>query len=445
VAEIPTTRYVRTDDGLALAYQVFGEGNRDIVLIFTIHCVDLLWEEPTVVHMMQRLASMGRVITLDYRGFGASDPVPLGALPTPEVWMEDTRVVMDAVGSSSAHFVCHGASGFVGMLFAATYPARTETITLFEASARYRQADDYQIGFPAEVLDELTQRDQETYGTEASARMWTPSRAGDERFCRWLARYERGAASPAIYRVAQDWVLGLDLRAVLPSIRVPTLVLHRGDSYLVPIEHSRYLVEHILGARLDTVPGHDFWSFTEHTDEVLDHIEGFITGVVPAQVFDRALATVMFTDIVGSTEHAARLGDRQWAKILDEHDAISTRELERFRGRKVNPTGDGLLATLDGPAQAVRCAQAIRDSVRGLGIEVRAGLHVGEVELRGADIGGIAVHVGQRVSSVASANEVLVSRIVTDLVFGSDIEFEDRGEHELKGVPGTWRLYAVTG
>jgi class 3 adenylate cyclase len=445
VSDITTTRYVRTEDGLAIACQAFGGTHPDIVLILTAHCVDWLWEEPSMVHMLERFAHMGRVITLDYRGFGGSDPVPLGALPTPEAWMEDTRVVMDALGSSSAHIVCHGGSGFIGMLFAATYPTRTESLTLIEASARYRHADDYAIGLPIEVLDKFAQLDEELWGTEASARLWAPSRADDEYFCRWLARFERGATSPTVHRALVDWAVSLDLRAVLSSIRVPTLVMHRAGSRLTSVEHGRYLTEHIHGARLKVVPGHDNLFFTEHADDVLDHIEEFITGVAPTHLGDRALATVLFTDIVGSTEHAARLGDRRWAKVLDEHDAISARELERFRGRKVNPTGDGLLATFDGPARAVRCAQAIRDAVRSLGIEVRAGLHVGEVELRGADIGGIAVHIGQRVSSIASAGEVLVSRTVTDLATGSGIEFEDRGEHELKGVPGTWNLYAVRG
>jgi class 3 adenylate cyclase len=242
-----------------------------------------------------------------------------------------------------------------------------------------------------------------------------------------------------------DWVVNLDLRAVLSTIRVPTLVMHRANGVQAPLDHAHYLAEHIKEARLVIVPGTDIWPFSQGADEILDEIERFITGVAPAEMPDRALAAVLFTDIVGSTEQAARLGDRQWAQILDEHDAISARELERFRGRKVNPTGDGLLATFDGPARAVRCAQAIRDSVRGLGIEIRAGLHMGEVELRGADIGGIAVHIGQRVSSMAGPGEILVSRTVTELVAGSGIEFENRGEHALKGVPGTWTLFAVQG
>jgi class 3 adenylate cyclase len=237
----------------------------------------------------------------------------------------------------------------------------------------------------------------------------------------------------------------LDLRAVLPAIRVPTLVLHRQRDAVTPMVHGRYVAEHIPGARFIVLPGRDHWFFTDDADAILDHVEEFVTGVAPLDVSDRALATVLFTDIVGSTEHAARLGDRQWAKLLDEHDAVAGRVLDRFRGQKVNPTGDGMVATFDGPARAVRCAQAIRDGLRPLGIDVRAGLHTGEIERRGSDIGGIAVHIGARVSALAGPGEVLVSRTVTDLVAGSGIDFEDRGEHELKGVPGTWRVYAVVG
>jgi class 3 adenylate cyclase len=232
---------------------------------------------------------------------------------------------------------------------------------------------------------------------------------------------------------------------VLSSIRVPTLVMHHEADQLVPVDHGRYVADHVLGARLAMLPGGDFWFFTEHADEAVDHIEEFITGVRPVREPDRALATVLFTDIVGSTEHAARVGDKLWTELLDQHDALVQRELDQHRGRKVNMTGDGVLATFDGPARAVRCAQGICEAVRPLGIEVRAGLHTGEVELRGDDIGGIAVHIGQRVSALAGAGEVLVSRTVVDLVTGSSLEFEDRGEQQLRGVPGTWAVFAVHG
>lgn len=439
----PEPRYARTDDGLSIAYLTLGEGPTDIVVVPPTHCIDLMWEEPSFAHVLGRLGRLGRLICLDYRGFGGSDPVPLGALPTPETWMEDTRVVLDAVASTSAHIVCHGGSGFLGMLFAATYPERTNTLTLLDASARILQADDYTIGIPPDVVDRFVEHDQHGWGTGANTAIWAPSRAHDEPFRRWSGRFERGSASPSLHGALLRWVVSLDLRAVLPTIRVPTLVAHHETGLMIPLDHGLYVADHIPDAKLVVVPGSDYWFFTERADEIVDHIEEFITGVTPVSEPDRALATVMFTDIVGSTEYAARVGDRRWSEILDQHDKLVDRELDRHRGRKVNPTGDGLLATFDGPARAVRCAQAICEGVRPLGIEVRVGLHTGEVELRGDDIGGIAVHIGQRVSALAGAGEVLVSRTVTDLVAGSGLQFVDRGQRELKGVPGTWALFAV--
>jgi class 3 adenylate cyclase len=443
IEDLPETHYTSTPDGLTIAYQTFGEGPRDLVVMPTTHCIEMMWEEPGYAQALRRLGRMGRVIMLDYRGFGASDPVPLGALPTPEGWMEDTRVVLDAVGSSSTHVVCQGGSTFLGMLFAATYPDRTETLTIVDGWARVLESDDYPIGIPAAVVTRFIEEDSALWGTPGHPPRWAPSRAGDEAFCRRMARFERVCSPPTANKSRFEWVVQLDLRAVLPAIRVPTLVLHRQRDAVTPMVHGRYVAEHIPGARFIVLPGRDHWFFTDDADAILDHVEEFVTGVAPLDVSDRALATVLFTDIVGSTEHAARLGDRQWAKLLDEHDAVAGRVLDRFRGQKVNPTGDGMVATFDGPARAVRCAQAIRDGLRPLGIDVRAGLHTGEIERRGSDIGGIAVHIGARVSALAGPGEVLVSRTVTDLVAGSGIDFEDRGEHELKGVPGTWRVYAV--
>jgi class 3 adenylate cyclase len=442
--DVPETHYAKTPDGLSIAYQTLGDGPTDIVLVPFLNCVDLMWEEPSFAHVLQRLSRIGRLICFDLRGFGASDAVPLGALPTPEAWMDDVRVVLDAVGSTTANLVCHGSTGSVfGMQFAATYPKRTKVLVLIEGSARVLRAEDYPYGVPPEAGENFVQWTEQGWGTGANVAAWAPSRTGDDTFCRWLGRYERGTMSPGTYGVLQRYYFNLDLRSVPPTIRVPTLVLHREADRMVRLDHSRYLAEHIPGARLVVVPGTDYWFFTEAPDEIVDHIEEFITGAPPVRETDRALATVMFTDIVGSTEHASRLGDKDWTKVLDRHDAIISRELERHRGRRVNPTGDGVLASFDGPARGVRCAQAICTGVRTLGIEVRAGLHTGEVELRGEDVGGIAVHIGQRVSALAGPGEVLVSRTVTDLVAGSGLRFNDRGEHELKGIPGKWPLFSV--
>jgi class 3 adenylate cyclase/pimeloyl-ACP methyl ester carboxylesterase len=441
----PETHYAKTPEGLYIAYQTLGEGPTDVVLLPSFQCVDLMWEEPSYAHVLRRLAAIGRLICLDSRGLGASDPVPLAELPTPESWMDDVRVVVDAVGSTTVNLVCHGGARFAGLLFAATYPERVSSLVLVEAWARLLWADDYPFGYPPELLETSAQLTESQWGTGANVGVWAPSRADDDTFRRWLARFERSAWSPASYGVMMRWAVNLDLRSVLQSVRVPTLVLHREADPVVPLDHGRYLAEHIAGARLVGMPGTDFWFFTQGADELVDLIEEFITGAPAVREADRVLSTVLFTDFVASTEHAARLGDRKWTQILNEHDSIVSRELDRHRGRKVNPTGDGMLATFDGPARAVRCAQAIIEAARPLGVEIRAGLHTGEVELRGADIGGIAVHIGARVGALADAGEVLVSSTVKDLVVGSGIEFIDRGEHELKGVPDTWRLYAVVG
>jgi class 3 adenylate cyclase/pimeloyl-ACP methyl ester carboxylesterase len=441
--EIPETHYAKTDDGLSIAYQTLGDGPTDIVLVTSVSGVDVMWEEPSLAHVLHRLARMGRLICFDARGFGGSDPVPLGALPTPEAWTEDLRAVLDAVGSTTANLVFNGPGAFVGMMFAATYPERTTALVLIQATARVLPAEDDPLGGPPDLIEMFVQWVERGFGTGANVAAFAPSRAGDEAFCRWFARSERVSLTPATWGAVMRWFVNLDMRSVLPSIRVPTLVIRREDDQLSSIDGAHYLVDHIPDARLVVVPGTDFFFFTQGADEIVDHIEEFITGAPPLREADRALATVLFTDIVGSTDHATRLGDKRWTDLLNRHDELVSRELERHRGRKVNPTGDGILATFDGPARAVRCAQAICSAVRPLGIEVRAGLHTGEVEHRGEDIGGIAVHIGQRVSALAGAGEVLVSRTVTDLVAGSGIEFEDRGEQELKGVPGKWSVYAV--
>ncbi len=440
---MPETRYAKNADGLSIAYQTLGDGPTDIVVLPIFPCVDLMWEEPSLAHVLRRVARIGRVICFDLTGCGASDPVPLGALPTPEAWMQDARAVLDAVGSTTANLVCHGEAGFLGMLFAATYGERTNTLTLIQSFARTLRAEDYPCGVPPDVLERVIERTAQVWGTGAAIAFLAPSKAGDDAFRRWVGRYERGSRSPAMNVAVMRWITKLDVRSILPAIRVPTLVLHREDDPVVPLGYGRYLADHIPGARLVVLPGRDHMFFTQGADEIVDHIEEFITGAPPVREPDRALATVLFTDIVGSTDHASRLGDKNWTDLLNRHDELVSRELERHRGRKVNPTGDGILATFDGPARAVRCAQAICHAVRNLGIEVRAGLHTGEVELRGEDIGGIAVHIGQRVSAMAGPGEIVVSSTVVDLVAGSGLEFDDRGEHELKGVPRRWRVYVV--
>jgi pimeloyl-ACP methyl ester carboxylesterase len=424
--DIPETHYAKTPDGLSIAYQAVGDGTRDVVLLLFWNAVDVLWEDPSLAHVLRRIADMGRLILVDPRGVGASDPIPLGALPTPEAWTEDVRAVLDEVGSTAASMVATPMGGFLGLLFAATYPERTDSLVLLDSFARAAWAEDYLIGFSAEMCESIIALVQRDWGTGYVASLVAPSRIGDESFRRWEGRWERAAFSPATAAAYLRWSLALDVRSVLPAIRVPTLVMQQQRSRLFPVAFGQYMADHIPGARLRLLPGADLFVFTEAADDVMDEVEEFITGALPVRQPDRALATVLFTDVVSSTERASRLGDRKWRQILDQHDSLVARELDRHRGRKVNTTGDGILATFDGPARAVRCAQAIIESIRSLGVEVRAGLHTGEVELRGHDIGGIAVHIGQRVSALAGPGEVLVSRTVTDLVAGSGLIFEER-------------------
>jgi class 3 adenylate cyclase len=351
---------------------------------------------------------------------------------------------MDAVGSERAALFGTSEGGTLGAVFAATYPDRTVALVMAGSGARFSQAGDYPWGW-----DESGRGLVETYidtqwGTGGSAWMVAPDQAQDESFRAWLGQLERLSGSPGAMAQLWRWNMEMDIRAVLPVIRVPTLILHRTGDVLVQVEIGRYLAEHIPGAQYVELPGSEHYAFLGDVDPIVDEVEEFLTGVRHGPEPDRVLATVLFTDIVGSTDHAARLGDRRWRDTLDQYDTLVGRELDRHRGTQIKATGDGTLATFDGPARAVRGACAIRDAVKGLGLELRAGLHTGEVELRGNDVTGIAVVIGQRVSAVAGAGEVLVSSTVKDLVAGSGITFEDRGLRELKGVPGQWRLFSVT-
>lgn len=445
MALTPETLYAKGDDGLHIAYQSVGDGLRDIVVVGGF-AIDIAWDDPAFASVMRRLGRLGRLILVDMRGYGSSDPVPLGALPTPENWLDDLRVVMDAVGSERAHLIGVSGTGVMSILFAATYPERVASLSVIDAFARMLRSDDYPIGVPQRLVDAYLAWVEKMWGTPEFEALQTPSRATDASYLRWSARARRLTAGPAAQVAGMRWLSLLDIRAVLPAVQAPTLVMSTVDNPVVHHDHGTYLADRIPGARFVERHGTDdfFSSFTD-SSEVLDAIEEFITGERQVAEPDRAFATILFTDVVGSTQKVAELGDDRWKQVLDSHDDLVARELDRHRGVKVNSTGDGVLATFDGPARAVRCAQAIVEAVKPLGIELRAGLHAGEVELRGGDIGGIAVHIGQRVSALAGAGEVLVSRTVTDLVAGSGLRFDDRGEHELKGVPGTWKVYAVHG
>ena len=441
--DVPETRYAR-DGGYHIAYQTLGEGPPDIVFLVWFSHLEAHWDIPPWAAVLRRMTPMGRVIRLDQRGTGLSDPVPLQSLPTLEEWMDDLRVVLDAVGSEQATIIAPGESGAMAMLFASTYPERTSALVLLNCYARLARAPDYPFGMPERVIQGTVEWAEKNWGTGGQIDWWAPTHSGDSEMRELVAKFERQAASPGTAAAMRRMLVDLDVRPVLPSIQAPTLVLHHADNRYVRVGHGRYLAEHIPGARYVELPGADWVPFNaRERDEIFDEVEEFLTGVRPAPQADRVLATVMFTDVVESTKHAAEQGDQAWREMLERHRELVRRQLKRHRGREVGTTGDGFLATFDGPARAIHCAGAIIQGSRAIGVEIRAGLHTGEVELMGDDVGGIAVHIGARVSSLADSGQVLVSSTVRDLVAGSGIVFEDRGEHALKGVPGEWRLFAV--
>jgi pimeloyl-ACP methyl ester carboxylesterase/class 3 adenylate cyclase len=445
----PETRYARSGD-VSVAYQVVGDGPLDLVAVpgFVSH-VEWAWEEPSVACYLRRLASFTRLLHFDKRGTGLSDRI--AGVSTLEERMDDIRAVMDAAGSERAVIYGLSEGGPLAALFAATYPERTSALILYGTFASLVRQPDYPWKRTPEelrrLIEERARTIHETWGSleaigQALQRM-APSAADDEGLKRWLATLLRLGASPGAEIARQRMNAEIDVRHVLPAIRVPTLVLHRTGDRDSSVEEGRYIAAHIPGAKFVELPGDDHFPMVGDMDSVLDEIEEFVTGARPDREPDRVLATVMFTDIVSSTEHAVRLGDRRWRDLQERHHALVRRELARHRGREVDTAGDGFLATFDGPARAVRCAVAIGEGVRTLGLEVRAGLHTGECELRGDRVSGIAVHTGARVMAQAGAGEVLVSSTVKDLVAGSGLRFEDRGAHAFKGVPGEWRLYAV--
>jgi class 3 adenylate cyclase len=436
----PATRYV-VSGGHHIAYQVSGEGPIDVVYVPAwISQIEHYWEHPTVAAYFRRLASFSRLIMFDRRGTGLSDPVEHA--PTLEEQMDDVVAVMDAAGSEQAALFAQLEGGAMAAMFAATHPERTRALILYEAMPRMSWAPDYDWP-PTREQREARVKQGIHWGDGSRLDTLAPHAAADPELRAWFARLERLAASPGTAEKFSRMVAEVDVRAVLPAIQSPTLVLHRAGDREVDIRHSRYLADHISGALYKELPG-DEALFGRDDARVLDEIEEFLTGTRRPPEPDRILATVMFADIVDSTRLAAELGDRRWRELLQSVDAAVHRKLTRFRGRTVKTLGDGFLATFDGPARAIRCALELREAARAeLGVEVRSGLHTGEIELIGDDVGGIAVHIGARVMACSEPGEVLVSATVKDLVVGSGIAFEDRGERELRGVPGLWRLWAV--
>jgi len=433
----PDTRYAKSG-GVHIAYQVFGEGTVNLVLAPPfVSNIENYWESPDLARWMLRLATFARMAMFDKRGTGLSDRV--AEIASLDQRMDDLRAVMDAAGMEQAALLGISEGGSLAALFAATHPARCSALILYGAFARFSSWFPTEDAF-AQFLGYIDQ----AWGTGGTAAFFAPSRTNDPAFVRWFGRFERLGASPSAAAAYMRMNSQIDISDIVSTIRVPTLVIHRTDDKAINVEGGRFLAGHIPGARYIELPGVDHAPMVgDNADEIIDAIQEFLTGSRAPVNVDRVLATVLFTDIVGSTEKAVALGDRRWHDVLDNHHAIIRRNLSRFRGREVKTTGDGILATFDGPARGVRCACAITDEIRPLGIDVRAGLHTGECEVMGDDVGGIAVHIGARVAALASAGEVLVSSTVKDLVAGSGLRFGDRGKQSLKGVPGEWHIYAV--
>ncbi|MEA2347815.1 MAG: hypothetical protein QOG62_1602 [Thermoleophilaceae bacterium] len=435
------TQYAKAGD-LHIAYRVLGEGPMDLVYVPTwVSHVELIDEHPVIQRFFEELGRFARVIVFDRRGSGLSDPIL--DVPPLEAQIDDLLAVLDAAGVEKAALFAQLEGGAMASLFAATHPDRVSGLILFSAWARMTWAPDYPWANKRDERTDLVEAMVETWGDGSWAAGFAPSRLNDPSFMDWFGKLQRYGASPGVARHLLLQAGDHDVRAILPSIQVPTLVMRRTDDQFIFREHAVYLAEHIPCARLVELPGTDALAIGGNSDDVMAEVEEFLTGARQEREPDRVLATVLFTDIVGSTEHAAEMGDRRWREVLESHDELIRTHVERNRGRAVKSTGDGVLATFDGPARAIQATQAIVDSVRRLGIEIRAGLHTGECEVIGDDVGGLAVHIGARVMGQADAGEVMVSSTVKDLVVGAGIEFSDRGEHDLKGVPGPWRLFSV--
>jgi class 3 adenylate cyclase len=441
VGDVPETRYAKSGDA-HIAFQVIGEGPIDIVWApGFVHHIDLVWEEPSAARYFTGLASFSRLVVLNNRGSGLSDPV--SGLPALEERMEDVLAVANAARCQEPVIFGNADGAAMCTLLAATHPDRVSRLVLYSPVIKLLKTDDFPWGADPELIDAYAQASEEQWGTGITLQLLAPRASSDERLRRWWGRYERSSVTPAGVVANLRMDAATDARSILPLVQAPTLVLNRTGDPVTPVGAARWVADQIPDARFVELPGEDHWPWLGDADSVLAEVREFVTGTREGEEPDRVLATVLFTDIVQSTRTASELGDRRWRELLDTHDAAVRRQLDRFRGRAVSTTGDGFLATFDGPARAIRCAAAIADGVRELGLEVRAGVHTGEVERRGDDVGGLAVHIGARVGAVGGPGEVLVSRTVVDLVVGSGLEFEDRGTHALKGVPGEWQLYAV--
>jgi len=437
----PVTKFTQSGDA-SIAYQVLGQGPLDLIIVpgWVSH-LEQAWEDPSYARFLERLASFSRLILFDKRGTGLSDRIT--GIPTLEQRMDDVRAVMDAVGSQRAALFGVSEGGSMSVLFAATYPQRTSALVLYGAIAKGWLVDEVSGTLTSEQDEADDDKYRKEWGGPVGIETMAPSLARDERFRQWYAKFLRLSAGPTTVINLRRMYGQIDVSAILPSIHIPTLVLHRTADLAIEVEQGRYLAGHIPGARLVELAGEDHLWWVGDTEAIVNQVAEFLTGEQQAMEPDRVLATVLFTDMVDSTRRAAEMGDRRWRDLLGSHHAMLSKEISRFRGRYVESTGDGCLATFDGPARAIRCALALSDESRHMGLEIRAGLHTGEIELMGPRIGGIAVHIAARVLAHARANEVWLSRTVKDLVAGSGFEFSEQGDFSLKGVPGEWRLFSL--
>jgi class 3 adenylate cyclase len=445
VIEAPDTRYTKTPDGAHIAYQVLGEGPPDIVYAnsFMGH-IEVSWEYPRAAAFYERMATFSRLVIFDRRGTGLSDPIVDFAL---EERSSDLGAVIEALALDRPALLGSSEGGMTCVHYTALHPDKVAALILFSSTVNRDPGGGMPVGWDKDSYKLFADSIDATWADPSGANMVfpNPSLADDAAARAWYARYFRLSASPSLARTLLDGVVRSDILTLLPMIRVPTLILHRREETWLSVEGSRLLAREIPDAKLVELPGTDHYIWEQNAAEVVEEIEEFLTGVRGERDPLRSVKTLVFTDIVGSTERASAIGDEQWRQLLDRHEALLDRQIRRFGGVVVKSTGDGALATFNSPARAIRCAFAVREALRALDLLVRVGIHAGEVEIRGEDLGGIAVHVAARVCAEAGPGEILVSRTVTDLTAGSDVEFEDRGEHELKGVPGPWKLYAVSG
>ncbi|HXG76325.1 MAG TPA: adenylate/guanylate cyclase domain-containing protein [Gaiellaceae bacterium] len=439
----PETKYALSGD-IHIAYQVVGTGPPDIVFVPEFwHSIEAQWDEPSFAAFLERVTSFGRLVSFDQRGTGLSDPVALSDLPSLEQWMDDVRAVMDEIGSEQAVLLGLGGGGCMAILFAATYPQRTAGLILVNSFARLSRAPDYPWGRSPDLEQDTRELMRNAWGRGVLLDQVAPSRVDDPEFRRWWARYQRLGLSPGGIMTVRSMLSEFDVRDVLPTVQAPTLVVHRRDNVWNRVEHGRYLGEHIPGAEYVEVPGADNFPFLGDSASILDRIERFVARLSEVEAVDRMLATLVFADVVGSTDKIAEVGDARWAQLLRAYHELCRAELDRFRGTEIDTAGDGIFASFDGPARAVRCAQAIVRGVENLGLGVRAGVHAGEVERRDGRVAGLAVHIAQRAMGEAERGTVVVTSTVKDLVAGSGLAFSDLGPRELKGVPERWHLYRV--